>query len=66
MTGSELRVIRLSLGLTQEAFGRALGYSGPNVRIVISAMENGQRTIPERVELKIEKLNREGWPQRGV
>ena len=64
MTPDDLRAIRLSLGLTQEAFGRALGYKGPNIKQMISRLERGVMPVPERVELKIEKLNRDGWPQR--
>ena len=67
MTGNDLRATRQRLGLTQEAFGRALGYQATpaGLRTIVSRLETGLGAIPERVILKIEKLDREGWPRQG-
>lgn len=54
MTGPDLREIRQRLGLTAEAFGRALGYRGSRnaVQVQVAGMESGARVIPvERARL---------------
>jgi transcriptional regulator with XRE-family HTH domain len=50
MTGTRLRAIRKKLGLTQSAFGTALGYkSAPQVRV--SELERGVVPISRQVEI---------------
>jgi transcriptional regulator with XRE-family HTH domain len=56
MTGPELRAIRLSLGLTLDAFGRALGYEGVAVRKNISNMEAGRVPVPRRTGRLAERM----------
>lgn len=53
MTGAELRAIREKLGMTQEAFGRALDYKGPNVRKIISSLERGTQPVPRLMQLAL-------------
>jgi len=64
MTGPELRSIRDALGLSQEAFGRALGYEGSRAGVInqISDMEHGSRTITRMVERLAEMYGRHGVP----
>lgn len=56
MTGTELRAIRKRLGLTQEAFGRALGYQGPNIRKIISRLETGKQAVPRLMAFAVEGM----------
>lgn len=63
MTGAEFRAIRQSLGLTLDAWGRALGYSGAHVRHTIHAMERGARAVPARTAMLARMLAREGERQ---
>jgi transcriptional regulator with XRE-family HTH domain len=53
MTGKELHRVREHFGLTQETFGRALGYSGSGavVSITISRLEHDKRPIPTAIAL---------------
>jgi transcriptional regulator with XRE-family HTH domain len=53
MTGAELRAIREKLGMTQEAFGRALDYKGPNVGKIISTLERGAQPVPRLMQLAL-------------
>jgi transcriptional regulator with XRE-family HTH domain len=52
MTDHELREARLSLGLSQQALGDALGMSRENV----SRMEAGKKPIERRTELAVRYL----------
>jgi len=60
MTGADLRRIRLEHGLTQEAFGRALGLSGTgqSVQTSLYRYEAGLRPVPPRIVLHLLDL---GW-----
>ena len=66
MTGTELRAIRLKLGLTQAEFGRALAHEAPTCNINISQMEGGKKTIPAntaRLAQALEILGGDGMPK---
>lgn len=47
MTGKEVRGFRLKMGLTQEKFGRRLGYKTP--QIAMSRIENSKGHVSERI-----------------
>ena len=47
MTPTELKSIRLALGLSGAEFARLLGYTGAGVRHMMFALERGTRTIRE-------------------
>lgn len=49
MTPNQLKKLRIKLGLTQEQFGTALGYSTPKIRV--SELENGKTPITKQVEI---------------
>jgi len=55
MRGSELRKIRLGIGLTQKEFGHAVGYH----YISINNFENNKRPIPKRLAVTARALQRE-------
>lgn len=50
MTGKEFKTIRLKLGMTQQEFGKMLGYKRPQVRI--SEFERGVRPISNAPQSK--------------
>ena len=66
MTPSDLKAIREALGLTGEKFAILLGYQGPGVRQMTSALERGSRTIrPAQERLAIaysEGYRPKDWP----
>ena len=45
MGGATLKQIRKQLGLSQDAFGRALGYQGKNVQLQVHHLESEKRPI---------------------
>jgi transcriptional regulator with XRE-family HTH domain len=47
VNGQQLKEARHKLGLTQEEFGRLLGYVGMNVRDQIHHMETGRKVVRE-------------------
>lgn len=47
MTGTDLKMLREALGISQVELGRRLGYPNPGIRI--SEFEHGRRTVPKRV-----------------
>jgi len=53
MTGQELREFRLQLGLSQNEFGRELGFRFPQVQI--SQLEREERPVTVRLEKTISK-----------
>ena len=55
MTGRELRVIRLRIGLTQKALAERLDVD----RETVNAWENGRRSIPTMAELSMRYLSLE-------
>ena len=65
MTGADFRAIREALGLSASAWGRALGYSGPNAHIAvhIRRLERDARTIPAWIERLARMYARNGIPQ---
>lgn len=60
MTGAELRAIRERLGLSLDAWGRALGYSGAHVRQTMHAMESGARAVPVRTAMLARMIGERG------
>ena len=62
MTGSDLRTIREARGLSLDAMGRALGYSGRNVRQQMHRYETSD-ALPPQMILRLRVL---GWyrPQK--
>ena len=64
MTGPEFAAIRQRLGLTAEAFGRALGFRGNrnSIQARICDMEAGRRTITETVGRLAWIYGRDGVP----
>ena len=58
--GAALRNIRERLQMSQRAFAIALGYTGSTIArsVMVSRMENGQRNVPERVQLRAAMLDR--------
>lgn len=64
MTGSQLRVIRLALGLTLDAFGRALGYGAKRAAITASDLEAERATITPPVARLAEMYGQHGVPKR--
>jgi len=64
MTGSELKEIRKTFGLSAAAMGRALGYSGSNANIAshVRRLERGARSIPPAIGKLAEMFWREGIP----
>lgn len=54
MTGTELKAIRTRLGLTVTAFGRALGYDGPdrNISRLIRRYEAIKTALPIGAQLR--------------
>jgi len=50
MSGEEVRALRLRLGKSQYAFGAALGFGHPQIRM--SEVEHGKRNLsPKKVEM---------------
>lgn len=47
MQGSEIKGLRLSMSLSQEEFGKLLGYQKPQVRV--SEIERGVREVSNQV-----------------
>ena len=64
MTGPEFSAIRRRLGLTADAFGRALGFGGNrnSLQSRISDMEAGRRTITPTVARLAQMYDRAGVP----
>ena len=58
-----LKAIRLKLGLSQDAFGRALGFSGDNVRNHVHRLESGARGLNPAVARLAEMFSRFGVPK---
>ena len=58
MTPAEFRTLRKKAGLSQTAWGRALGYAGANasVQVNIAQFESGKRKIPPRTAMVAELL----------
>lgn len=63
MTGPQFAEVRKRLGLTLEAFGRALGFSGSGLAGRISDMEAGRRTITPTVGRLAEQFGLHGVPE---
>jgi DNA-binding transcriptional regulator YiaG len=55
VTGRELRIIRLRIGLTQQTLADRLDVD----RETVNAWENGRRTIPTMAELAMRYLSLE-------
>lgn len=65
MTGSELRAIRLALGLTQREFGHALGLTqNDNVYAVMSRLECGNVNISLTTARLAKSFEKYGVPER--
>lgn len=47
MTPTQIKEARHTLGLTLEAMGKLLGYSGANVRSMMDDLETGRRPVRE-------------------
>lgn len=64
MTPTEFRAIRLKLGLSQQDWGRALGYQGDSIRQHVNKMEAGHPKAPirETVARLAEMYGRYGIP----
>lgn len=62
MSPENFKRIREGLGFTQEAWGRALGYSGPHVRGQVHRMEAGERPIGPTISRLVEMYGRHGVP----
>ena len=60
MTPSDLKAIRLALNLSGAEFARLLGYQGPGVRQMTSALERGSRTIREP-QRRLAEAYRDGY-----
>ncbi len=66
MNGAELREIRTTLGATQSAFARALGYGG-NARTLnrlMRRLENDHREIPPGVQERARLYATKGLPHQ--
>jgi len=57
MTGQQLAEIRHRLGLSQEAFANALGFSR---HATVSDWETGKKPIPKVVQLLASELSKRG------
>jgi hypothetical protein len=66
MTGSELKTIRLELGLTLGDFGRLLGFGNTphSHKVSICEMESGRRVVSARAALLAQMYARHGVPVR--
>jgi len=62
MTAAEFTAIWLRSGLSQDRFGRALGYQGEHVRKEIHEFCRGIKDIPERTARLAIMLDRHGIP----
>lgn len=64
MTGPELAAIRAQLGLSLDAMGRALGYTGDRntVQVAMSRFEAGHRPIPLTAARLAVMFGRHGVP----
>lgn len=67
MTPSELRAIRLALGLSGGEFGRLLGYRGNSARVMAHQLEAGIKPIME-AQRRLAEAYRDGyrpedWPK---
>lgn len=51
-TPTLLRSARMALGLTQQALGEQIGYTGRNAELMIQSMESGRRKVP-RDKIKV-------------
>jgi transcriptional regulator with XRE-family HTH domain len=62
MTGAEFKAIRMRLGLTAEAFARALGYSGTvqSIRTAIYMFQSGRREIPPAIASLVAMIGEHG------
>lgn len=56
MTGSDLRALRESAGLTQDALAELLGFTGSNRRTRISDWETGHRPINNTTAIAIQAV----------
>lgn len=70
MTPTELRAIRLRLGLSGAEFARLLGYEGNDVRNMMSRLERGERAIREP-QRRLAEAYRDGyrpkdWPTQPI
>jgi len=65
MPPSEFKAIRKGLGLTDEQWGKLLGYKcNPNaMRVLISQMESGKQRITPQVALLAESYRDNGVPR---
>lgn len=50
MTGKELKAIRLNLNMTQEEFGKLLGYAPDSATVRVSELENDRIRITATIE----------------
>lgn len=64
MTGPEFRAIRQQLDLTQEAWGRALGFTGANIRITVNQIEAESKTLTSAVERLAWMYGKHGIPKQ--
>ena len=58
MTGPELRAIREARGLSLDAMGRELGYTGPHVRQQMHRYETRDEPLPPGLVLRLIEM---GW-----
>ena len=50
MTGPEMKMIRIRLGLTAKQMAHLLGYAGKNLHVLTYGLEGGHRRIREPQE----------------
>ena len=46
MTGEQLKIRRIALGITQQRLGEMLGYKGKSALVTVQRWEYGTRPIP--------------------